>query len=385
MESPMTTSDPAGRLSEVADLRRALETVFRDHNVAGSQRLLPPAEPPAADRAKIVVVGRMGTGKTSLINAVLRWPDFLFFPDPTLTAVTVAAADTAQVRVHCFDGSVVIDDDLDHLTWWLSSNFAGYPQHKGPRPGLPKWGTLVPSVEAVDLLEVLLDEPRLARMTLVDTPGIPANRTYWPVDTQARAAAATHAAVRDATALVFVCEATQPISAAELDVLAEAAERVEHVVFVLSKVDQLDDGGAQRARDNEETVRTDSTRFPADRFADLTFLRVNAFPDPPVGTLPHFGVIGLEERLNHIAARHSIYRQLNAMRAMKTAMSRAHATLGEAAQSAADEWDCRTTAAGDIDTERQRLDRFSQALAPCLRRWEQVHAALLAMTEVDTT
>jgi GTP-binding protein EngB required for normal cell division len=383
MEPPMTTSDPAGRLSEVADLRRALETVFRDHNVAGAQRLLPPAEPPAADRAKIVVVGRMGTGKTSLINAVLRRPGFLF-PQATLTAVTVAAADTAQVRVHCFDGSIVIDDDLDHLNWWLSSNFAGYPQHKGTRPGLPKWGPLVPSVEAVDFLEVLLDEPRLARMTLVDTPGIPANRTYWPVDTQARAAAATYAAVNDATALVFVCDATQPISVAELDVLTEAAERVEHVVFVLSKVDQLDDGGAQRARDNEETVRTDSTRFPADRFADLTFLRVTAFLDPPVDTLPYSGVIGLEEQLNRIAARYSIYRQLNAMRTIKTAMSRALATLGEATKTAADERDS-TTVVEDIDTEMNRLDRFSQALAPCLRRWQLLHAALLAMTEVDTT
>ena len=63
----------------------------------------------------------------------------------------------------------------------------------------------------MDLLEVLLDEPRLARITLVDTPGIPANRTYWPVDTQARAAAATYAAVNDATALVFVCDATRNI------------------------------------------------------------------------------------------------------------------------------------------------------------------------------
>jgi GTP-binding protein EngB required for normal cell division len=384
MEPPMTTSDPAGRLSEVADLRRALETVFRDHNVAGAQRLLPPAEPSAADRAKIVVVGRMGTGKTSLINAVLRRPGFLF-PKATLTAVTVAAADTAQVRVHCFDGSIVTDDDLDHLNWWLSSNFAGYPQHKGTRPGLPKWGPLVPSVEAVDLLEVLLDEPRLARMTLVDTPGIPANRTYWPVDTQARAAAATYAAVNDATALVFVCDATQPISVAELDVLTEAAEHVEHVVFVLSKVDQLDDGGAQRARDNEETVRTDSTRFSADRFADLTFLRVTAFLDPPVDTLPYSGVIGLEEQLNRIAARYSIYRQLNAMRTIKTAMSRALATLGDATKTAADERDSRTTVVEDIDTERQRLNRFSQALAPCLRRWQLLHAALLAMTEVDTT
>jgi GTP-binding protein EngB required for normal cell division len=384
MEPPMTTSDPAGRLSEVADLRRALETVFRDHNVAGAQRLLPPAEPSAADRAKIVVVGRMGTGKTSLINAVLRRPGFLF-PKATLTAVTVAAADTAQVRVHCFDGSIVTDDDLDHLNWWLSSNFAGYPQHKGTRPGLPKWGPLVPSVEAVDLLEVLLDEPRLARMTLVDTPGIPANRTYWPVDTQARAAAATYAAVNDATALVFVCDATQPISVAELDVLTEAAEHVEHVVFVLSKVDQLDDGGAQRARDNEETVRTDSTRFSADRFADLTFLRVTAFLDPPVDTLPYSGVIGLEEQLNRIAARYSIYRQLNAMRTIKTAMSRALATLGDATKTAADERDSRTTVVEDIDTERQLLNRFSQALAPCLRRWQLLHAALLAMTEVDTT
>jgi hypothetical protein len=383
MELQMSTTEPPGWPSKVADLRRALEAVFNDHDVAGALQLLP-GEPSAEDRAKIVFVGRMGTGKTSLINAVLRWPDFLFSPDPTLTAVTVAAAETAQVRVHCFDGSVVIDDDLDHFTWWLSSNFAGYPQHRGSSPGSRQPGPLVPSVEAVDFLEVLFDEPRLARMTLVDTPGIPANRRYWPVHTQARAAAATHAAFHDATALVFVCEATQPISVAELDVLAEAAERVERVVFVLSKVDQLDDGGAQRARDNEETVRTDSTRFPAGRFADLTFLRVNAFPDPPVDTLPHSGVIGLEEQLDRIAARHSIYGQLNAMRAMKTAMSRAHATLGEATQSAADERDCRTMAAGDIDTQMNRLDQFSQALAPCWRRWDELHAALLAMTEVDT-
>jgi hypothetical protein len=58
-------------------------------------------------------------------------------------------------------------------------------------------------VEAVDsLVEVLLDEPRLARMTLVDTPGMVAAGTYWPVDTARRSAAATCAAIRHATALV---------------------------------------------------------------------------------------------------------------------------------------------------------------------------------------
>jgi hypothetical protein len=32
-----------------------------------------------------------------------------------------------------------------------------------------------------------------------------------------------------------------------------------------------------------------------------------------------------------------------------------------------------------------RLDRLSRALAPCIRRWQRLHANLLAMTEIDTT
>jgi hypothetical protein len=130
----MTTTDGAGLPFEIGDLRRALEAVFTHHAVPGALHLLPPAEPPSENRAKIVVVGRGGTGtqghggtgKTSLINAVLRRPDFLF-PEPTLTAVTVTAATAAEVRVHCFDGSVVIDDDLDHLDRWQHSNFNGNP------------------------------------------------------------------------------------------------------------------------------------------------------------------------------------------------------------------------------------------------------------------
>jgi hypothetical protein len=73
------------------------------------------------------------------------------------------------------------------------------------------------------------------------------------------------------------------------------------------------------------------------------------------------------------------------MRAMKTAMPQAHAALGDATTTAADERESLKTAAGEIDTEMKPLDRLSQALTPCLRRWQQLHAALLAMTEVDTT
>ena len=77
------------------------------------------------------------TRKTSLIFAVVGRPD-LFPGGPTLTAVTVAAADNAEMLCgYLFDSSVVIDE-LDH-PWgsWLSSNFTGHPSYWGrPWPGV---------------------------------------------------------------------------------------------------------------------------------------------------------------------------------------------------------------------------------------------------------
>jgi hypothetical protein len=119
-----------------------------------------------------------------------------------------------------------------------------------------------------------------------------------------------------------VSEASNPISGSELDFLAEAARRIEYVVFVLSKVDLLDDRGVERARENEETIYN-SPRFTADRFAEPTFLRFSAKVGADSGLRP------LRERLDHVAAHYRVYGQLNAMRAMQSVIAQASVELAQ--------------------------------------------------------
>ncbi|WP_197515212.1 GTPase [Mycobacterium sp. 1245805.9] len=166
----------------------------------------------------------------------------------------------------------------------------------------------------------------LAGMTLFDTPGVGG--------LDATTAQATLSALDQATALVFVCSVESKISIAERDFLAEAARRVDHIVFVGSKVDLLPDLGAANLREDEQTV-AGSSRFPSKRFADPTFLPFSARiagdardrAGDSARMLAASGVPAVRERLNQIAARQAVYSQLNAMRAMKEAITLAHHDL----------------------------------------------------------
>jgi signal recognition particle receptor subunit beta len=162
----------------------------------------------------------------------------------------------------------------------------------------------------------------LAGMTLFDTPGVGG--------LDAASAQVTLSALDQATALVFVCSVESKISIAERDFLAEAARRVDHIVFVGSKVDLLPDLGAANLREDEQTV-AGSSRFPNKRFADLTFLpfsaRIAGDARGNARMLAASGVPAVRERLNQIAARQAVYGQLNAMRAMKEAITLAHHDL----------------------------------------------------------
>jgi signal recognition particle receptor subunit beta len=172
---------------------------------------------------------------------------------------------------------------------------------------------------------VAFDAPgpdELTGMTLFDTPGVGG--------LDEASARVTLAALDQATALVFVCSVESKISIAERDFLAEAARRVDHIVFVGSKVDLLADLGAANLREDEQTV-AGSSRFPNKRFADLAFLPFSARIAGDAGDnarmLAASGVPAVRERLNQIAARQAVYSQLNAMRALKEAITLAHHDL----------------------------------------------------------
>lgn len=290
--------------ADVAGLRRDVHNALAAVGAEMALRWLPPEHHLPADRAKVVVVGEVGTGKTALINALLGRPDLL----PTTTTRTyvgVGAGDHDELRVH-LRGGEVITGPLTDIGQWM---------HDAQRRS-----------DQVAHIEVLLAEPWLAELSLFDTPGVAGG--------DPAAHALTLQALQEATALIFVCSAEAKISVSERNFLKEATRCIEHVTFVLSKVDLLEDLGEQNLRENEETIRND-VRFPPDgRFGDLCFVPFSAALAVE-GTrgdeqaLADSGVAELRHRLERIVAAHAELARLNEVRAMRSALSEAYRHLGE--------------------------------------------------------
>lgn len=295
----MTSAQPDDFASRIAGIGDELAAMFVAHNLGAALAQLPPALSAPSDRAKIVVVGEVGSGKTELINALLDRPGLLP-TGPTKTYYAVGAGQPEAVRIHLAGGGVVVDEpqNLRDLLHRCSQD------------------------AAIDNVEVVLDEPGLEAMTVFDTPGV------GGLDDAA--AQITLAALEQATALVFVCSVESIISIAEREFIAEAARRIDHIVFVGSKVDLTRDRGAANLRENQEALNRPGL-LPIGRFPDLTFLPVSAHTAATATGNPRklarSGVPALREQLNHIATGHTVYSQLNTMRAMKEALTLAHQEL----------------------------------------------------------
>lgn len=107
---------------------------------------------------------------------------------------------------------------------------------------------------------VSVDQSLLDGLVLVDTPGVGGlNEAHIR---------ATLAALKEATAVLFIAEGGQPLTKPELDFLSEAAERVEFVLFALSKTD-LTDAWREIEQENRRLLRQH-----APRFADATWYPV---------------------------------------------------------------------------------------------------------------
>ena len=146
-------------------------------------RHLPTDAVASLGRAKIVVVGEINSGKTSLINSLLGRPGLLP-TTPTNTYVAVGSGVREELRLRLTGGTAVSHDVSEAA------------QILGPLAG-----------EDITHAEILLDEPTLAELTLFDTPGV-GGRDSAPT-------AVTLAALEHATALVFVTSAEAKISIAE--------------------------------------------------------------------------------------------------------------------------------------------------------------------------
>ena len=178
-------------------------------------------------RPSIVLVGETKRGKSSLVNALLGVPG--------LSPVDAAVA--TSTYLHFTPGEYTAKA-------WVPG--AGEPVDVDD---LSAWATGGVKARRIDITH---PAPLLRYLSLLDTPGV------GGLDPAHTAVALD--AVDRATALLFVADASAPLSQPELDFLIEASSRVDAVVFALTKVDAYP-GWRQIADDNRALLRAHAPRF----------------------------------------------------------------------------------------------------------------------------
>jgi GTPase SAR1 family protein len=204
-------------------------------------------------RPTVVVVGEVKRGKSSLVNALIGVPSgspvgvdvttatFVRFVPPSATRPVGSAA------VFTADGTRIAIDAAD-VAAWVSVGGARREDLDAPL-----------AIGA----EVTADGPLLARMSLVDTPGV------GGLDGGHARLAAQAAA--QATALLMVCDAGTPLTAPELDFLTGTAATVDTVVLAMTKIDLYPNGWREVLAENRALLRRH-----APRFADVEIIGVSS-------------------------------------------------------------------------------------------------------------
>jgi hypothetical protein len=217
-------------------VRDALAAVRADDADAGAE--LAELRRRQLTRPSIVLVGETKRGKSSLLNALLGVPGL----SPVDAAVATAAylhfspGTPASAVAYVPGTGEPVEVDVARLADWATGG-------EVPGEGRP-----------ARRIEVTHPAPLLQYVSLLDTPGAggldPAH------------AVVALAAVERATALLFVADASAPLSQPELDFLVAASERIDAVVFALTKIDAYP-GWRRIADDNRALLRARAPRFAA--------------------------------------------------------------------------------------------------------------------------
>jgi hypothetical protein len=251
---------PAQQLSlpkQVAQAREKLLTLIREADPE-SARWVEEIRARRRKNPSAVVVGETNRGKSSLVNALLGQPGLspVDADVATATYLVFGHAERWEARA-CYPGQLApVPIDLADLIRWVSA------AHELPDGELP------PRYVEVDGPVELL-----AKLSIVDTPGVGGlDSVHGELALEAAASA---------TALLFVVDASAPFTVGELNFLASVGERVETVIFALSKVDQY--RGWRQVLDADQALLAEH----APRFAGATFHPVSARMHELAGKAPN--------------------------------------------------------------------------------------------------
>ncbi|HEX5404022.1 MAG TPA: dynamin family protein [Pseudonocardiaceae bacterium] len=293
----------------------------------------------------VVVVGETKRGKSSLVNALLSCPGLSPVDADVATAAYLVFGhdERWQAAAHYPGQLPPVPFELGELHNWVSANRE-----------LPL-GQLPPRY-----VEVRGPVPLLARLTLVDTPGVGGlDSTHGELARQAAAGA---------TALLFVVDASSPFTAGELAFLRDVGDQVETVVFALAKTDAFR-GWRQVMDANRALLAEHAPRFAAARFhpcsARLFELAAAAPSEQAATTLrQHSGIAELQTALQELVVGRSLMlAEANALRTLDTALAGVEVEVAAR---------CRTLSAeaDHADELRGRRDELAVARRSSTRGWQ---------------
>jgi hypothetical protein len=340
----MTTPSMTALPVQVKQAREALLALLRENDPQAAKwvedvRRSRPKKP------SVVVVGETNRGKSSLVNALLAMPG-LSPVDAEVATATYLVFDHAPewAARACYPGQLPsVGLSFDELARWASM------AHEFPRGQLPP-----------RYVEVTGPVPILERISIVDTPGVGGlDSMHGELATEAAA---------NATALLFMVDASAPFTARELDFLCKMGDWVETVVFALSKTDQF--------RGWREVLEADRGLLAqyALRFADAVFHPVSARMFEMAGRVPNeqtaamlrerSGVGALQPAMQELlVGRSAMLGEANTLRALSSALGERHALL-KAEQ--------RALSSGEAEAEtlRGRRDQLATERRSSTRGWQ---------------
>lgn len=312
------------------------------------------------DAPSIVVVGETKRGKSSLVNALLARPGLspVDAEVATATYLRFVHGESAQARA-CYSGQrPPVPFELAELPRWTSVTHEPPDGQPPPR-----------------YVEVELPCPLLARVSVVDTPGV------GGLDSMHGELAMEAAA--SATALLFVVDASAPFTASELTFLRAVSDRVETVLFALSKTDAFK-GWRQVHAADAELLAEHAPRFAGTEFHPISarlFERADSAPSTDAAAMlrEKSGVIALQEALQTaVLGRADVLREANTLRTLVTAFEEQTTRLAAAREALH-----ASEPAGE--ELRRRRDALTAQRRSSTRGWQLTLRSEIQRTRTDVT
>ncbi|GDY30862.1 dynamin family protein [Gandjariella thermophila] len=303
----------------------------------------------------VVLVGETKRGKSSLVNALLATAGLSPVDADVATACYLVIRHGAQWSARAwYPGRDPVPVEPAELAAVVSGTADGPPPHH---------------------VEVAAPVPLLERLSLVDTPGV------GGLDSMHGELALEAAA--GATALLFVADASAPLTRGELAFLHRAGERVETVLFALTKTDQF--RGWRQIAEADRALLAEH----APRFAEAVFHPVSARMFELATTAPNqraaevlrenSGIGELQAAVQRtVANRAAMLGEANTLRALATALDGLSATLDARGRAL-------TTGEREVDALRERRDELTAQRRASGRGWQVRLRGETQRARVETT